>query len=152
MRWWILNNWNVTRCTGDPRNDQFFRWILLVVSHCKITDTVRHRLHSALWLLEEHYGVFFCEFYFHIFSHVRFKGVTNKRPLHLPRPPRCRYRTSNCCSLFFEFVSHYKALMITQEICFNKKILSYKPRPLLRLQICPNWVGICVKVAQLVAQ
>ena len=40
----------------DPRNAQFFRWILLAVSHCKIMDTVRHRLHPALRLLKEHYG------------------------------------------------------------------------------------------------
>ena len=34
------------------------------------------------------------------------------RLLHLPRPPRCRYRTSNSCSRFFEFCSRFYALFI----------------------------------------
>ena len=48
---------NVTWCTGDPWNNQFFRWILLAASHCKIMDTVCHPLHPALRLLKEHYGL-----------------------------------------------------------------------------------------------
>ena len=44
---------------GDPRIDQFFRWILLAVSHCKIMGAVRHPLHRSssitqgtLWVRE----------------------------------------------------------------------------------------------------
>ena len=65
-----------TQCTGDPRNDQFFRWILLAVSHGKIVD---YRLPSTassssitqgtLWvrdlrsICEELLNcVFFCEY------------------------------------------------------------------------------------------
>ena len=41
-----------------------------------------------------------------------FKGVINKQAATSPRPLRCRYRTSNSCSLFFEFHSHFYALFI----------------------------------------
>ena len=66
----------------QPRNDQFFQWTLLAVSHCKIMDSVRYPLHPAPRLLKEHYGLgiraklefSFAEYYFHIFSHGTFKG------------------------------------------------------------------------------
>ena len=63
------------------------------------------------------------------FSHVSFKGVINKQALHLPRPPRCRYRTSNSCSLFFEFRVNFM-------LCSS----------VVRLKRMGNWIEIVISL------
>ena len=110
-----------------PRNNQFFRWTLLAISLCKIMDTVaihsiqlldysRNTMVTELRSICEELELNWSFFLQIVLSHfsVMWPSKVSKisRLLHLLRPPRCRYRTSNSCSLFFELRSHFYALFI----------------------------------------
>ena len=86
----------VTRCTGHETisySDGLFRhsasvksWIRSAIHCIQLLDYSRNtmgvrELRSICEELELN-GVFFCEYYFHIFSHVSFKGNINISPGH----------------------------------------------------------------------
>ena len=109
------------------QNNKFFGWTLLAISLCEIMDTVAihsiqlldysrntmvRELRSICKELELNWSSLLGIVLSHFSVMWPSKVSKTSRLLHLPRPPRCRYRTSNSCSLFFKLRSHFYALFI----------------------------------------
>ena len=122
---------NVNQCTSNPRNHKFDPWILLVVSQCKIMDTVCHPLHLALTLFKNIKGYrtevnmqgIRANLVFSLASFTFSVTWASKVSQHFPRPPCHTFQTPNSCLLFSRFLSHHDVLMITQKWMLSWRII-----------------------------